>query len=414
MPTFAQSAFGVLRYMPEVTPGLTPGAGNCLNLRMTGPTAKAAVTTVKSDEISNDRLAPGSYRTDLNIDGGFNFELSSQEYDPFFEGLVGNNFTHYGTLGLGAVFSATTLAGSITAAVAPSGGSAFTGIGLGEWLKIIPPVGASAAVKAYFATTWFKTHASTPSTTTVITLDASTPIVAPGIVTAIAGYAISRSVISNGNTFKTFSLEYAMTDVNEFMIFRGMRPGSMDLDISVGSLIKGSFGFVGMGHDSTTVTGLPGTPTASKALDAMSAVTDVGTIYEASTNLLSNGSFIKSIKLSVNNNLRGQKAVQTFGNAGVGYGELGLSGQMEVYFPDGSYYRKWLQGTNTALSIGMADKLGNGYLLDFDKVTFRDVAMNPGGRNDDVVLTLPFDAFRNGAQGAAGVRGVRLTRAVSA
>lgn len=408
MPTFAQSAFGQLRYMTEVTPGLTPVAGNGVNLRMTGPTMKAAIATTKSDEIAPDRLAPGSFRTDQNLDGGFNFELSGKEYDPFLEGLIGQAFNHYGTNGLGAVFSATTTATSVTAAVAPTGSSAFTVIGTSEWIKIIPPVAASQAVKDYFADAWFKTHASTPSSTTVITLDASTPIVAPGIVAAQAGYAISRSTIQNGNTFKTFSLEYAMTDINEFMLFKGMRPGSIDLDISVGSLIKGSFGFVGMSHVSATTTGLPGTPVASQTLDPLSAVTDVGTIYEGTSSLLTNGSFIKSIKLSVNNNLRGQKAVQAFGNAGVGYGELGLSGQMEVYFPDATYYRKWLSGTNTALSIGTGDASGNGYMFDFDKVTFRDVALNPGGRNDDVMLTLPFDAYRSGG------RGVRITRAIAA
>lgn len=412
MPTFAQSAFGQLRYIAEVTPGLTPVVGNCTDLRMTAPTMKAAVATTKSEEIAKDRLAPGSVRTDLNLDGGFNFELSAKEYDPFFEGLLGNNYSHYGASGLGTTFSMATTANTVTAAVAPTSTSAFTGIGLGEWFKIVPPVGASQAIKDYFADAWFKTHASTPASATVITLDPATPIVAPGILASTPGYAISRSQIVNGNTYKTFSLEYAMTDVNEFMLFKGMRPGSMDLDISVGSIIKGSFGFVGMGHVSATTTGLPGTPIASQTLDPMNAVTDVGTIYEASTNLLSNGSFIKSIKLSVNNNLRGQKAVQTYGNAGVGYGELALSGQLEVYFPDGAYYRKWLNGTNTALSIGMADALGNGYLLDFDKVTFRDVGFNPGGRNDDVMLTLPFDAYRFGS--GASARGVRWTRAVAA
>jgi hypothetical protein len=413
MPTFAQTALSRLRYMPEVTPGTTPVAGNCLELRMTGPTMKAAIATTKSEEISSDRLAPGSIRTDLNIDGGFNFELSGKEYDPFLEGLIGNSFTHYGTNGIGTSFTMTTTASTITAAVAPTGSSAFNagggvGIGLSEWFKIVPPVGASQAIKDYFADRWFKSHASTAATTTVITVDASTPIEAPGILTSQAGYMVSKSTIVNGSTFKTFSLEYQMTDVAEYMLFKGMRPGSMDLDIAVGSIIKGSFGFVGMGHVSATATGLPGTAVASQTLDAMNAVTDVGTIYEASTNLLSNGSFIKGIKLNINNNLRGQKAIQTFGNAGVGYGELGLSGQMDVYFPDGAYYRKWLNGTNTALSIGLADAAGNGYLLDFDKVTFRDVALNPGGRNDDVMLTLPFDAFRSGG------RGIRVTRAVAA
>lgn len=410
MSEFASAASGQLRYIEEETPGVTPESGDCTELRMTTPTMKAAIATTKSQEIRRDRLSTGSARTDLNLDGGFNFELSGKEYDPFLESLLCDEFVHFGTAGLGATFEATTLAATITAGSATSGGSAFTAIGLSEWFKVVPPSGASQAVKDYFADRWFKTHAVTATSTTVITLDASTPIEAPGIVSAQAGYKVSQSLLSNSTTKKHFSLEYEMSDVGEFLAFRGMRANDLSLDISVGALITGSFGFIGMGHDSDTDTSLPGTPVASQTLEVMSAVTDVGLVYEAGTSLLPAGSFIKSLKLNVNNNLRGQKAIATFGNAGVGAGELALGGSMEVFFPDGTYYRKWLSGTNTSLAIGVADALGNGYLLELPKVTFKDVALNPGGRNDDVMLTLPFDAF----YGAGLGKGIRITRAVSA
>lgn len=410
MSDFASAANGQLRYMEESVPGVVEVAGNCIELRMTSPTTKAAISTVKSNEVRSDRLKTGSTRTDMNIDGGFNFELSGKEYDPFFESLLSDTWAHYGTAGLGASFTATTLAGSITAGVATTGSSDFSNLGLAEWFKVVPPSGASQSVKDYFADRWFKTHGSTPATNTVITLDASTPIEAPGIVTGVAGYKISQSIIANSTTRKYFSLEYEMSDVSEFMLFKGMRANTMDLSIDVGAIITGSFGFIGMGHESNQTTGLPGTPVASQTLEVMNAVTDVGTIYEGATDLLDNGSFIKSVKFNVNNNLRGQKAVAVFGNAGVGEGELALSGTLDVYFPDATYYRKWLAGTNTKLSFGMADSLGNGYLLDFGKVTFRDVALNPGGGNEDVMLSLPFDAFYDPTTG----KGIRIFRGVSA
>jgi hypothetical protein len=407
---FASSANGQLRYIPEVTPGTTPVAGDAIDLRMTSPTMKAAIATVKSNEVRSDRLATGSSRTDLNLDGGFNFELSGKEYDPFLEGLLHSSFVHYGTAGLGAAFEATTLAGSITAAVAPTGDDAFTNLGLGEWFKVVPPSGASAAVKAYFADRWFKTHGSTAATSTVITLDASTPIEAPGIVTSQAGYKISQSIISNGTTKKYFTLEYEMTDIGEFFWFKGMRTNSMNLSLDVGAIITGSFDFIGMSHDNGAASVLPGTPQASQTLEVMNAVADVGLIYENGASLLTSGSFIKGAKINVSNSLRGQKALATFGNAGVGAGELVLGGSLELYVPDATYYQKWLQGTNTSLALGMADSAGNGYLIEFGKVTFKDGALNMGGRNDDTMLSLPFDAFYDPVMG----KGIRITRAVAA
>lgn len=408
---FASSAYGQLRYITESVAGTTPGTGNGVNLRQTGMTAKAALSTVSSNEVRADRLSTGLTTTDMNLDGGFNFELSGKEYDPFLEGLLCSTYTHFGTNGLGAVFSMATTATTITASVATTGPSIFTSLANGSWIKIVPPAGATAAVKAYFADRWFKVASTT---TTVITLDASTPITGVGIIgTTTAGYAISQSVVSNGSSLsRTFTLEYAMTDINQFLPFRGMRTNSLDLSLEVGSIITGSFGFLGQGHDGMVgATTLPGSPVASQSLEVMNSVADVGAIYENGSSVLSgSSSFIKSVKFNVTNNLRGQKAIGVFGNAGVGLGQLAITGSLDIYVENANYYNKWLAGTKTNLALGMADAAGNGYLVELDKVQFKDGGLNLGGRNDDTMLSLPFEAFYDPTTN----RGIRLTRSVAA
>lgn len=409
---FASNAFGQLRYIAESTRGVIPGAGNAVNLRQTGPTMKAAVSTVKSEEIRSDRLSTGSTRTDLNIDGGFNFELSGKEYDPFLLNLLGQStFTHFGTGGLGAVVptSLTTTSSTLTAGAATTGVDIWTGLAQGSWFKVIAPVGATQSVKDYFADKWFKVSTATAPTSTVITLDASTPLAAPGIGSLGTGYKLSQSLASNGSTFNSFAMEYALTDITQFLTFTGMQVNTFDLNIDVGSIVKGSFGFIGQGHTIQGTTLLPGTPVASNSLDVMNSVADVGAIYENGSSILGATSFIKSLKLNVNNNARGQKAIGIFGNVGVGLGELAISGSMDVYMSDAVYYSKWLNGTNTSLALGVSDQFGNGYMIEMDKVTFKDGGLNMSGR-EDVMVTLPFDAFYN----AGTNRGIRITRAIAA
>ena len=405
---YASGAFGQLSYIPEVTQGTTPGSGNGVKLRQTNPTLKAALNAVKSNEISSTRMVSGSTNVDLNVSGGFDFELSGKEYDPFIESVVYSSFAHYGTLGLGTTFSCTTAAGSITAAAAPTGNSAFTGLAAGSWFKLVPPAGATQAVKDYFADRWFKVGSTT---TTTITLDASTQISGAGLgITAVAGYAITQSVVSNGNTQKFFTFEYDQTDIGQKLWYKGCQPNSMSLKLDVGSIITGSFDFMGMSHGISATSVLPGSLVASQSLDPMNAVTDVGMVMENGSNLLTAGSFIKSLSLEINNNLRAQKSIGVFGNSGVGVGELAVSGTLEVYFQDATYYNKWLAGTQTSLAIGMADAAGNGYLFEMDKVKFKDGGLNPGGKDGDSMLSLPFDAFYNAGTG----RGIRITRAVAA
>ena len=408
---FASSAYGQLRYITETVAGTTPVAGNGVNLRQTGLTTKAALSTVTSNEVRADRLSTGLTITDMNLDGGFNFELSGKEYDPFLESLLGSTFTHFGVAGLGAAFSMATTATTITASVATTGASIFTALPNGSWIKIVPPVAATAAVKAYFADRWFKVATTTA---TIITLDASTPITGVGLIgVTTAGYAISQSTVANGASLaRSFTLEYAMTDINQFLPFRGMRANSMDLSLDVGSIITGSFGFLGQGHDGMVgATTLPGSPVASQSLEVMNSVADVGAIYENGSSVLGgSSSFIKSVKLNIANNMRAQKAIGIFGNAGIGLGELAITGSMDIYVENANYYNKWLAGTTTSLALGMADAAGNGYLVEMDKVQFKDGGLNLGGRNDDTMLSLPFQAFYSPTTG----RGIRLTRAVAA
>lgn len=405
---FASTAFGQTRYIQEATAGTTPTTGNAAELRVTEPTFKAAVSTVKSNEISKTRMVSGSTNTDIDVSGGFNFELSGKEYDPFITSAVYGDFAHYGTNGLGSTFSLSTATNTITADAAPTGTSDFTALAAGSWFKVVPPAAATAAVKAYFADRWFQVASTT---STVITLDASTPISGAGLgLMAVPGYAITQSVVSNGNTPKFFTFEWDQSDIGQFLWYSGMQTNSMSLSLEVGSIITGSFDFMGRGHDIQQVTKLPGTPVASQSLDPMNAVTDVGLVMENGANLLTANSFIKSVSLEINNNLRAQKSVGVYGNSGVGTGELAVSGSLDVYFEDATYYKKWLNGTTTSLVIGMADELGNGYLFEMDKVKFKDGGLNPGGKDSDVMLNLPFDAFYNAGSG----RGIRITRAVSA
>ncbi|MBT2321292.1 hypothetical protein J7E62_02825 [Variovorax paradoxus] len=408
--TFASGSFGQLRYIPETVRGTVPVAGNAINLRMVEPTMKAAVETTKSSEVNANRMSSGNTRVDQNVDGGFNFELSAAEYDPFLESIVGGTFAHYGTNGLGAAFAMQTTATSVEAAVAPTGSSAFSQLVAGSWFKLVPGPTASAAAKAYFADAWFKVGAG--STSDSLAVDAATPIVAPGLIGAdLADSKISQSIIVNGSARKTFSFEHTLTDVGSRLLYTGMEPNTMELNVEVGSIITGSFGFIGQTHDVRDgASYLPGAPVASKSFDVMNAVTDVGTVFEGDTNLLAGGSFIKSLSLSLNNNARGQKAVGVFGNAGVGLGEFEISGSMQVYFEDATYYKKWLDGERTSLTVGFCDSQGNGYLFELDKVMFRDGGLNPGGNNEDVMLDLPFDAFYDAATG----RGIRITRALAA
>lgn len=410
---FASTAFGQLRYIAETTPGTTPAVGTGVNLRTTGPTMKAALQSIVSNEIRPERMAISSTNVDLTVDGGFNFELSAKEYDPFMAGALCGTWAHFGTDGIGVATSVTTTATAITAGAATTGTSDFSTLKKGQWFKVIPAVGASAAVKDYFRNLWLKVHEVTAPTSTVLTLSPSTPLSGVGLIAVAASVQIATSVVQNGNDRSSFTLEWDQTDVGQLLQYVGMRPNTLSLDFSVGAMLTGSFGFFGAKHGITQATTLPGGPsfTASQDGDGMNSVTDMGVLQVGGTNLLAGGaSFIQKVSLEVNNNLRGQKALGVFGNAGVGYGELAISGTMECYFENETLYELALAGGIADLALGVADGKGQGYLFEMPKIKFKDAAVNLGSKDSDVMLSLPFQAFYD----TTAKRGISITRAVAA
>lgn len=408
----ASANLGQLRYIKETTPGVTPTAGNGVELRTTQPSMKAAVSTTKSSEINKFRMVRSSTNTDITVDGGFEFELSAKEYDPFIEGILFGSFTHYGTNGVGTAFSATTTATKITAATAPTGSSAFTTLAKGSWFKLNPPAGATAAQKAYFAKAWFKVDNTTAPTATEITLSPLTPVSAAGQVTSLAGFTLSQSTVANSTstTIPSYTLEWDQADIAQCLWYSGMQPNTLSLSLDVGAIITGSLGFMGMAHDISATTVLPGTPVASQSHEVMNAVTNTGLLMASGKNLLASTDFIRSLKFDVNNNLRGQKAVGYYGNAGVGIGELAVSGSIEAYFQNADLYKQWLNSADTSIVFGMSDGKGNGYLIEMDRIKYRDGGINGIQKDQDVMLSLPFDAFYDSTTG----RGLRITRAVAA
>lgn len=397
MPTLASSNRAQLRYKKEGNYPTNYGViqvGNGYNLRMTGESLSYNLQSQTSQEIRSDRQTSDLILTGAQTGGGFNFELSYKEYDPFLEGILQSTWTAYGTNGVSAAIGSLTLAaGTITAGVAPTGNDAFTTLQKGQWIRIVPPAGASQTVKDYLNSRAFRVSTTTAPTSTVITLDGATQIDTTKAGTSLTNAQISSSRMTNGTTMPSFDLEVGYEDVGQFLCYRGMIPSKMSLDIQPGNIVTGSMEFVGKDMVINATTQM-GTPVASLAYTPINAVAGVFDVFEGTTMAsLSASTFIKSVKLDVDNGLRGQTAVGVFGNAGIAAGQLAVSGSVEVYFADVSLYNKFLQNTDTALYVPLLDPSGNGYVLALPRLKFSSGQVQAGGLNQDVMVNMGFSGL---------------------
>ena len=403
MPTLAASNRTQLAYKLEgayPTNFGTLQGGNGTLVRMTGESFDYNVKTEQSKEIRADRQVTDTIPVSATAQGGFNFEMSFKEYDWVLEGIAQNTFAAYGTAGLSAAIATLTLAaGSITAGAAPTGNDAFTTLQKGQWFSVKPPIGATQAVKDYFAGRAFRVSTVTAPTSTVITLDAATPINTTIAGTSMSGGMISSSSLVNGSAMKSYSIEVGHLDISQYRQYLGMIPSKMDLKIGVGSIITGSVDFMGKAMTMAASTGM-GTPVNSQSYTPANAVKGVFDIFEGGASITAT-TYIKSADISIDNSLRGQEAVGVFGNAGVAAGTIKASGKLEVYFADAVLYNKFLNNTETSFSIPVMDKDGNGYVIFFPRVKYTAAKVNSSGLDQDDMLSLDFTALMDTAATAS-------------
>lgn len=369
-----------------------PQAGNGIALNMLSESLDYTVKTEASKVIRSDRQVPDIVQVSASAQGGFGFEHTYKEYDPFIQGVMQADYVHYGTLGQGAVVATLTLAaGTITAGIAPTANDAFTILQRAQWFVIHPPAGATQAVKDYLDGRPFRVHAVTAPTSTVITLDAATPIDTAKAGTSLTNGWLASSIVTNGNVMKSYTLEVQHPDITQFRQYTGMIPSKMDLKLSVGAIISGTFDFMGKSFNLLQATSM-GTLTASQAFTPANATRGVFDIFENGA-LISVTTYIKSADLSIDNSLRAQEAVGVFGNAGIAAGTMQNTGKLEMYFADATVYNRILLGTASSLSVPVLDVEGNGYVYYFPRIKYTAAKVGVGGLDQDNMLSMDFQAL---------------------
>lgn len=389
MPLASSSRVG-LRIKPEVTFGTPVTASACYALRTTGESLKYGISTDTSKEIRSDRQTTDLIVTGANTAGGIDFELSYAEYDPLIAATLQGTYTVFGTNGVSAAVptSATFAAGTLTAGAATSGANIFTALALGQWVKI---AGSSISGQNIIA----QVSKTVAPTATVLTFEGTPFTGATGNGGAAVTVAAAR--ITNGTTQRSFTVEKNFADISQTLTYTGMTLNKLSLALAAGSILTGSFDFIGKSATSQAGTLLHATVTPSTAFAVMNGVNNVANILEGGSALA--GTYIKSLSMDLANNLRGQDAIGTLGYVDIASGSIDCTGSLEVYFANNTLYQKFIANTASSLSFQVSDAAGNGYVITLPNIKYSDANITAGSINQDVMVSMSFTALRDATSG---------------
>ena len=364
-----------LRILEEVTLGVTP-ASAMDNLRNTGESLNYNISTSVSPEISGDGQVTDLTQTGANADGAINFNFSFGTYDKLLQAAMRSEFSS--DLAIAEI----TIDADDSDNSYNDSGSGFGSIVAGQWVLV-----------AGFDTAANNGYKKVVSATT------AKVIVSATLVTEVAGdsVTIKGSMLRNGSTKKSFSIEKEFTDVTQFLSYTGMRVDTMAMEIASGADLAGSIGFMGLDSargTSSIGTGAPNAATTTQLLNGVNNVVDI----------LENGAvmadvYIQKLSMDIANNLRPQPAIGSLANIGIGYGKLNVKGSISLYFANGDLYDKYINNTESSLSYRLLDAAGNAYIFTYHRIKYATGAVNAGGENTDVFKEMGFQALKHSTYG---------------
>lgn len=392
--SLASSSLVQLRYIAESTFGTTPTTGNPRNLRITGESLDFTVNKEASKEINSTRTVSSMMLTDASASGGINGEMSYQEYDTLLAATLQSTWTVFGTNGVqGTASTVAATATTLTASVATSGADSWATLAKGQWFRLTHPATANDGKL-------FRVSTATAPTTTVITLDASTPAT---VVAATAGALVATSRLTHGTTQTSFTLERAATDISQFLAYTGMTPSKFSVNLASGSLTTISVDFMGKSANRAGSTQLPGTPVASHNFDIQSGISGSScALWEGGTPIT--GTFVKSLSLSYDNALQAQGAVGNLGAVAINAGTINITGNLSVYFADGNLFDKFKANTDSSIIFSSLDAAGNGYVFTVPVANISSWKTTAGSKDSAMMVDVQFTGLRDASNATAALQ----------
>lgn len=325
--------------------------------------------TVVSDVIRSDRQVTDLIKVNESISGSFDSELIPGAYlNNLLNGAIQADISD--TVAEAALCSSTTV--TVAGKTFTVGGSYSATPSVGEWVEI-----TSGAVTEY--------HRLTAATSSVLTIEGTTSLNTGTMTITRAGSAY------NGTTKYPMTFKRTFTDATIYEYLAGMEVDTFSVTASSSSIVTYSLGLVGMNYQILT-SALTSTSTGTfPTAGPFNASSNVATIGEDGTGL----QVCTELTMEIANNLRERNVIGTTGAHSIGSGEFNVSGQLSVYFEDEALIDKLRNNTTTSISFGFTDGNGAAVIFDMPAVKFTEGVPEVGGKNDDVMLNLGYQAFRD-------------------
>lgn len=371
-----------VRYSEESTFDTAP-TGAYEEFAYTSESIQSNTDSTTSAIVRDDAQVADVIRTSVNVSGDLNTELIYGNMDDLIEGFMRSTWA--ADLGITSTLSAD---GATNEFTSPAVNNDFTNVVVGQWI-LTAGFSTNPANNGYFKVVE-KDETGDPHTIKVIGGTLVTE-------TGDGDETITGSVIQNGTTDKSFTIEKEYKDLTDiFDHFTGCRVGTFNTSISTESVITATLGIQGATPALTQTSAKAGSVNAYPNNNVMNSIDHIAMIMvDQSATVLDT----TEISLSGTNNVRNNPKLGKLGPAAVKHGTFGFEGSFVAYFEDRSILDKYRAWGDLELAWKLEDDAGNAYIFDLENVKITNSAPVSEGLNNDVMANADFTAYVGGTSG---------------
>jgi hypothetical protein len=210
-----------------------------------------------------------------------------------------------------------------------------------------------------------------------------------------------------GTTPQFFTLEDAALDITQFQQYAGCIVNTATFNLANGQNVQATFDIVGKTMVQAQAS-ISGSPTAAQGYEPFDTFS--GTLLEGGTGTNDALCIVSALQFSIANEVSPAYAILCEANtdtaAQMQYGMATVEGTMTVYYEDETLINKFLNETESELSVTVNDPTGaNGYTFYMPRVKYNG-ASTPLANMQSRFIELPFVALRDSSAGYS----LRLTR----
>lgn len=365
-----------LSFVPEAVYGTTPNNPALQKLRHTSCTLNLTKNQLQSEELREDRQIAHSIHGARQVAGEISGELSFGTYDKFLEAALMGAWTAV----VGEEGAAITAGNTLDSQVEGT----FSNLRVGD--KLVLSSFTAAANNGTF------TIATIAANGGSVTLEENVNTAA---FKASAEIRSKAEVLKAGTQRRSFSCLRNFTDIasqgNPFHLFKGIEMSALSLELAPDAIAK--VGFTVLGQDAAPPAG------SAPAGSAYTAVTDTEPL-DSFTGVLKEGGALQGciteFTLGLDNGLAAQMVVGSKISKKASVDRSTATGQVSVLFEDSTLYEKFVNETESSLSVTMPDVEGNEYEVTLPRIKYNGGQIDVSGPGT-LSVPMPFIALYDNA-----------------